>query len=137
MPVKHTVLQGGHLVAERYRGAISHEELISHVKEILLDSSIAPRANSISDCRFATFPETTAENIHELSDLHGEPENRTSFNRLAIVISGEGFSTARMFEAQVKKYAVDILVFSGFDVACAWLGIDPGETLRALDELGI
>jgi hypothetical protein len=137
MPVKYLVTQDGKLVIEKWVGAIRHEELISHERQQLQDESIFPGAKVFADARQATFTETSYDLIHELSDLYGESDNKTSLSTLAILISGADFDKARIYAEQAQKHGVRIIVFSNFDVACTWLGMKTSEVHRLINAISI
>lgn len=139
MPVEYVVSFDGTLVIERWVGSISHAELISHEKKQLQDTSIAPGAAVLVDARNASFSETSYDIIHELSDLHGDPNCETLMRRGAIVIGEDDFNKAKALESQLRQYGIPVIVFSSanMDLACHWLGIDPLDTQKLIMSIAI
>ena len=135
MSVTYVVARGGSLVVELWIGTITHRELIEHEKGQLQDNSIKPGAIVLADCRRASFSETTPDTIHELPDLYLEPDLKVGFSRVAIVMQGSDFDTARTFEDLARPMGIDIITFSNFDVACTWLGIAPAEVTELIAKL--
>ncbi len=136
MPVDYVITRNGSLVVELWTGAISHRELIDHERAQLQDTRIRPGALVLADTRQASFPETTFDLVHELSDLWGQSGNQASFSRLAIIMHGSDFDKARVLEDLGRPRGVDIITFSNFDVACTWLGVSPVDVEKLLASIG-
>ncbi len=135
MPVRYVVINEGRLVIERWTGQVSHAEFVAHEREKLQDTSIVAGAKALTDARAAEFPETTAESVHEITDLYGDPDNPTGISTYAGVFGGKDFGMAKAWEAQSRRQGVNTIVFNNLEVACIWLGIDPAEAQRQLDDL--
>ncbi len=136
MAVRYIVLDGGRVVIEKWAGKVSHAELINHEKEQLNDQSIAPGAIAIADGRQAVF-QTTLDRVHELADVHADPNNKTSISRYALVVSSDTWEQAKVFEAEAKKHGVTIITFHALDTACTWLGLDAKKILEDLESIVI
>jgi hypothetical protein len=136
MPVDYVIARGGSLVVELWTGPITHRELIEHERAQLRDTGIRPGAIVLADTRQASFPETTFDLVHELSDLWGQSDNQASFSRLAIIMHGSDFEKARVLEDLARPMGVDTITFSNFDVACTWLGVAPAEAEELLARIG-
>jgi len=137
MPVKYVVIKDGRLVIERWVGTISHAEAVAHTKARFQDSAIVRDAKALVDARAAVFPETSVDLIHEVSDLHGHPDNKISLSTYAAVFGSGDFDKAKVWEAQLRQRGVNAIVFNNLEVACIWLGIDPAEAQRQLDQLDL
>jgi hypothetical protein len=124
MPVKYIVLDNGNFYIEVWVGEISHYELIDHEKKLLNDTSISKGASGLVEARTATFSETALDMIYELSDVHGDPNNKTNIARCALLVSSETWPKAKEFEKQASKHGVSIISFNDLDIACGWLGVD-------------
>ena len=135
MPVKYVVTNGGKLVIERWADAITHAEIVSHEKGKLQDKSIAARARVLADARSAEFCDTTLDCVHEISDIYGDPGNRTSIATYALVIGSQGFDVAKLWEVQSRRHGVNAIVFNNLEIACLWFGIDAVETQKLIDAI--
>lgn len=123
MPVNYLVVNDGHVVIERWVGSISHEELVSHERKQLQDTSISPGAIVLADCRKVIF-ETTPDKVFEMTDNHKLIHNKTYLSKIAVIVKDDdGFSKARIFAEQTAALGVNTIVFSNFDIACTWLGL--------------
>jgi hypothetical protein len=135
MPVTYAVVNRGRLVIEKWTGIITHNELISHEKEQLEDSSISSGACVLSDCRDAVF-ETPFNRISEISNHHNRSDNKFYFSKCAVIVkSNKTFTVTRIFTEQIKAFGVNAIVFSSLDVACTWLGISTPETKKVIDNM--
>ncbi len=135
MPAQYVVANGGSLVVELWTGAITHRELIDHERAQLHDTSIRPGAIAVVDCRRATFPETSTDLVHELSDLYDDPGNKTVLSRVALIMQGADFDKARVLEDLARPKGIDIITFSNFDVACTWLGVSPADVENLIEQM--
>ena len=124
MPQGYKVVDNGRLVVERWVGYISHAELIEHEKQQLNDTSITRGAKALADTTQARFPETSLDRVHELSDLHADPRNKTSISKYALLVADETWPKAKLFEKQVAKYGLTAISFNSLHTASAWLGLD-------------
>jgi len=136
MAVRYIVLDGGRVVIEKWAGKVSHAELINHEKEQLNDQSIAPGAIAIADGRQAVF-QTTLDRVHELTDVHADPNNKTSISRYALLVRSDTWERAKVFEAEGKKHGVTIITFHALDTACTWLGLDAKKILEDIESIVI
>lgn len=137
MPARYVVVNDGKLVIERWVGRIAHAEFVTHERQKLRDTSIAREAKSLIDARAAEFVETTPELVHEVTDLYGDSGNVTRIATYAAVFGGRDFEMAKSWETQARRHGVNAIVFNNLEVAFIWLGVDPAETQRLLDRLGI
>lgn len=137
MPVEYVVINGGKLVIERWAGVITHAEIISHEKKKLQDESIAAGAKALADARSAEFCDTTLDRVHEISDIYSDPGNRTSIATYALVIGGQGFDEAKLWEVQSRRHGVNAIVFNNLEVACIWLGLVPADTQKLIDGIDL
>lgn len=124
MPVKYIVVDNGNLVIERWEGRISHAELLEHERQQLHDRSIRRRARVLVDAREASFPETTLNGLHELTELYVKLQNKTSTSKCALLVSDQTWPQAKAFETGGERHGVTIITFNDLRTACSWLGID-------------
>ncbi len=124
MPVKYIVVDKGNLVIERWMGKISHTELLEHERQQLGDRSVKRGARVLVDARKASFPETTLDGLHELTDLYVKLQSKTSTSKCALLVSDKAWSQAKAFETGGEKHGLTIITFNELSTACAWLGID-------------
>jgi hypothetical protein len=134
MPHTYVVEDNGTLVLERWTGNVTHDELIAHERGQLQDTSIKPGAVALAYAPEASF-ETSYEKVHELSDLFGEPGNKTHIAKYALLVNDATYDRAQMFARQAEKYGVSIIVFNAVDTACVWLGVNPAQTMMRLKTL--
>jgi hypothetical protein len=135
MPVKYIAADDGNLVIERWIGTISHAELLEHERQQLHDRSIKQGARVLVDARDASFPETTADILHEVTDLYVKLQNKASTSKCALLVSDKSWQQAKVFETGGEKYGVTIITFNELSSACAWLGIDPRIAMDHLKKL--
>jgi hypothetical protein len=133
LPCKYVICEGGNLVLERWTGAVSYEELLAHKTGQLRDRSINPGASVLSDCRAATFAVSDGQ-IGEVSAADGQPDRTTTVRRYALVVNSDVYDRAQFFSKRVSEHGVTAIVFSSFDIACTWLGVDPKSTLKLMRE---
>jgi len=136
MAVRYIVLDGGSVVIEKWVGKVSHAELINHEKEQLNDQSIAPGAIAIADGRQAVF-QTPLDLVHELTDVHADPNNKTSISRYALIVGSDTWEQAKVFEAEAKKHGLTIISFHALETACTWLGLDAKKILEGIESIVI
>ena len=126
MPCKSLVLSGGTVVLEHWTGVVTHEELLAHNRQLLLDPTIARGAAVLADCRSARI-EVPQERLHELAELHGDPARPSSISRFAFLVPPHAYSRAESFAREIGRFGITVIVFSSLPVACQWLGIDPND----------
>jgi hypothetical protein len=137
MPVKYFTAHDGQLVVERWVGAISGAELVSHGKHQYEDRAISPGAKVFVDARLAEFPETGFDLARELCELNGAADRKARTSMCAAIFRGDDFDRAKEWEARARANGLNVIVFSSLEVACTWLGTDPVETQTLLDGIGI
>ncbi len=124
MPVKYVVVDNGNLVIERWMGKISHAELLEHERQQLGDRSIKRGAKVLVDARKASFPETTLDGLHELTDLYVKLQRKVSTSKCALLVNHKAWPQAKAFETGGEKHGLTIITFNELGTACVWLGID-------------
>jgi hypothetical protein len=134
MPNRYGVFDQGALVLEHWAGVVTHDELMAHEINQLQDTTISYGASVLVDATRASF-ETDADRIHELVDLHGRANNKTRLRRVGILVSHDTWDKAQLLAKQAQEYGVTVIIFSSLQVACLWLGLDPGLTQARLDAL--
>jgi hypothetical protein len=137
MPVKYLTANDGQLVVERWVGAISRAELVSHGKRQHQDTGIAPGAKVFVDARLAEFPETGFDLARELCDLNGAADRQSRTSMCAAIFRGDDFDRAKDWETRARANGLNVIVFSSLEVACTWLGTDPVKTQALLESIGI
>jgi hypothetical protein len=135
--VKYLTANDGQLVVERWVGAISRAELLSHGKRQREDAAIAPGVKVLVDARLAEFPEADFELAREMSDLNGAAGRQGRTSMCAAIFRGEDFDRAKEWETRARDGGLNVIIFSSLEVACTWLGTDPAETQGLLDSIGI
>ena len=124
MPVKYIVVDNGNLVIERWVGKISHAELLEHERQQLGDRSIKRGARVLVDARKASFPETTLDGLHELTDLYVKLQSKTGTSKCALLVNDKVWPQAKAFETGGEKHGLTIITFNELSTASVWLGID-------------
>lgn len=137
MPVKYLTANDGQLVVERWVGAISRAELVSHGQRQHEDGAIASGAKVFVDARLAEFPEATFDLAQELWDLNGTADRKGRTSMCAAIFRGEDFDRAKEWETRARASGLNAIVFRSLEVACTWLGTDPAETEALLDCIDI
>jgi len=135
MSVKYIVLDNGNFVIERWTGEISHAELLEHERQQLKDRSIKPRSKGLVDAREASFPDTTVDDVHEITDLYVQLENMRGSLKIALLVSDKTWPQAKAFESGGEKHGLTIITFNDLSTACSWLGIDLRFVLDHLKKL--
>ena len=137
MPVKCLTTDDGHLVIERWVGAISGAELAAHSQRLSEDPKTVREAKVLVDARLAEFPETDFDLARELAKLDGTTDRKARHAMCAAIFRGGDFDRAKEWETRARDQGLNVIVFSTLEVACTWLGIDPVETRELLNSLGI
>lgn len=137
MPVRYLTANDGQLVVERWVGAISRAELVSHGKRQHEDGAIAPGAKVFVDARLAEFPEASFDLARELWDLNGTTDRKARTSMCAAIFRGQDFDRAKEWETRARESGLNAIVFSSLEVACTWLGTDAAETEALLGRIGI
>ena len=103
------------------------EEWFDHLRRMGGDPEVISSHLHLADLRFVTVhPSFGDRELKEGADfVAGVPGLLTG--RKVAVVAIEEFSKSRAFERLLKPYAANIIVFHALDVACAWLGLNPGE----------
>lgn len=134
MPNAYVVLQQGRMVIEKWVGTISHEELISHEADQLNDASIKSGAVCLTDARDAAFL-SPPERIHEMFEPQINSEYSAKLSKVALLVSDNSYEKAKVYEKTAEKYNINVIIFSNFDVACRWIGIDPPHAKEQIKDL--
>ena len=133
MPCKYVIAEGGNLVLERWTGTVSYEELLTHKASQLRDRSINPGASVLADCRAAMFA-ISGDQARELSAVEGKSDYTTTVRRYALVVNDDVYDRAQVFSKRVSQHGVTAIVFSSFDIASTWLGVNPQRAAKLIEE---
>lgn len=136
MPNAYVVLKQGRMVIEKWAGTISHEELISHEADQFHDASIKSGFACLTDARDASF-QSPPEKIHEIFEPQTNSEHSAKLSKVALLVSDNSYEKARVYEKLARKYNINVIVFSNFDVACRWVGINPAEANEHLKNIKV
>lgn len=134
MPCKYAVSPDGRLIVERWTGDVGQAEVAMQERQLLLDPSIKDGASALSDCtraRFAIAPEP----VDALASMDSEPRGTARVRHHAFLVSSDACDRAQRLAAQVERYGKGVVIFSAFDVACTWLGIDELKARELMDGL--
>ncbi|MDO8356062.1 MAG: hypothetical protein Q7U76_06700 [Nitrospirota bacterium] len=134
MPVKYVVLNQGSLVLELWTGAVSHDEVLAHVRQHLSDASIAHGASVLVDATGASF-ETSTEAVHEVTDLYRRSIEKLRVGKAALLVNELTYDRARVYEKQSIDLGMRVILFNSLDVASAWLGVDVTRAREAFEKL--
>lgn len=134
MANKYIVLEGGKFFIEKWEGLISHEELITHEREQLLDDSISHGAVGLVDARSAVF-ESGDDLANDVIKDYTNPNNKTSISKYAWLVGDESYEKARTLEREMQKCGLSVIVFNDLQTACTWLGKDSKEIQKHLDSI--
>ncbi len=135
MPGKYVVVDGGRLVIEKWVGKTSCAEIMAYEKHRAQDASIADGAKLFSDARAGEFTKTSDEFMQKVFALREGPDCKAHLSVWAAVLQASEFEQARIWEAEAGRRGVRAVIFTSFDVACTYLGIDPVETQELLDSI--
>jgi hypothetical protein len=124
----------GTLVVELWTGTISHDEVLSHERQHLSDSSIQRGASVLAVATDASF-ETTLKQIHEVTDLYRRFIGNLRVGKAAILVNESTYDRGRLYEKQATDLGLRVILFNSLDVACVWLGIDITTVHKELEKL--
>jgi hypothetical protein len=134
MPVDYVVLNQGTLVLEWWTGTISHEEVLSHERRHLSDSSIARGASVLANAMSASF-ETTQEQVHEVVDLYRRVPEMLRVGKVAVLVDELAYGRAQLYAKQAADLGLRVILLNSLDVACKWVGADVLMVYKELDKL--
>ena len=97
MSVTYVVLNQGSLVLELWTGVVSHDEVLTHVRQHLSDASIVRGASVLVDATGASF-ETTTETVHEVTDLYRRSIEKLRVGKAALLVNESTYNRARVCE---------------------------------------
>lgn len=135
MPFNYLVTDDGRFVIKKWTGQVSNSELINYERDFLKNMKIRPGTHTLYDCRSAVFFETTSQDFKKLSDLYSSVPGVMNLSKIAMLLNSENFPNMQSLEIQLKKFPVNTIAFSNFDVACAWLGMNSGKMRDKLNSL--
>lgn len=115
------MLNQGTLVLEWWTGTISHEEVLSHERRHLSDSSIARGAYVLANVMSASF-ETKQEQVHEVVDLYRLFTETLRVGKVAVLVDESSYGRAQLYAKQAADLGLRVILLSSLDVACKWLG---------------
>ena len=133
MPCKYVVLNQGHVVVERWIGALGFDALIAHKEQQRRDPAIRSPASVLSDCRLATV-EISPDAIDELSALEGDHQGQ-GVQRYAFLVKPEVYERVGRFRDGVRPLGKSVFIFNRLETACAWLELNPAEVEAAIARL--
>jgi len=111
------------------------EEWFGHLRRMGDDPAVIASPLHLADLRFASIDPTLGEReLKEGADFLGSVPGLLPGRKVAVV-AGEEFSKSRIFERLLRPYSANVIVFNSFDIACAWLGLNPGEIGKAEAQL--
>ena len=134
MPVTYIVLNQGSLVLELWTGMVSHEEILTHVRQHLSNASIARGASVLIDATGASF-ETATEAIHEVTDLYRRSIEKLRVGKVSLLVNASTYDRAQVYEKQATDLGLRVILFNSLDVASAWLGVDVTRAREAFEKL--
>jgi len=135
MPGKYVVVDGGRLVIEKWVGKTSCAEILAYEKRRAQDASIANGAKLFTDARAGEFAKTSDEFMQRVFELREGPDCKAHLSVWAALLPASEIDQGRVWEAEAGRRGVRSVIFTSFDVACTYLGIDPVETQELLDNI--
>lgn len=120
MPHAYVLDEAHSLVLSRAWGALTDQELLSHLTTFANDPRFRPTFHQLADLREVTNLAVTSSGIRY--QVRESPFAAGS-QRALVVSSDVAFGMARMFQILHDESAGDVEVFRNLDDALAWLGL--------------
>lgn len=134
MPCKYSIERDGKLVVERWFGVVSPDEILAQKDLLLGNEDIASGASVLSDCRDAEFV-ISQEALQLFAKAEEKASDESRIRRYGFLVSDDVYQQAQFFSDRVKPLGVTAIVFDSFDVACAWVGVEPAKVQKMMEGL--
>jgi hypothetical protein len=135
MPCKYSIERNGKLVIERWFGVVSPDEILAQKDVLLRNEDVASDASVLSDCRDAEFV-ISQEALQLFAKAEEKASDESRIRRYGFLVRDDVYQQAQFFSDSVKPFGVTAIVFDSFDVACAWVGMEPATIRKMMDGLG-
>jgi cytosine/adenosine deaminase-related metal-dependent hydrolase len=76
----------------------------------------------------------SGDQARELSAVEGKSDYTTTVRRYALVVNDDVYDRAQVFSKRVSQHGVTAIVFSSFDIASTWLGVNPQRAAKLIQE---
>jgi len=127
MPIGVQIDRTRNLVIRTASGAVTIDEYLHSIQEVLAHPDFSPGMKSISDLREAASLASPQE-LRKISKILVERSNEITGGRVAIVVSRElAYGMSRMLQAYSARASVDIGVFYEMDEALDWLNTEESQ----------
>lgn len=119
MPYEYTVDSERRVVRVRMWGALTTEEILAVVKQLIGDPQISPGFSELIDLTEASSTAITADDLRRIASSTLDPVSRRAF----VTRDTLTYGFARMFESfrQINQAPERIAVFGNLQEAEAWL----------------
>ena len=117
-----------------WSSVVTGDEFLAHVRRLTAEPGWppAPGRKQLTDLRALSDHSSIDEAVmREAAAIYAA---HPDFGRLKVaIVAGDTFDKASVFGR--LTYQASVITFNSLNPACAWLGIDPAEATRALQDL--
>jgi hypothetical protein len=121
MPSSYRIDADAKIVFSDHHGCLTDGDLLEHLDGLCADRTFESHFRQLADFRGVTSSEVTVEMVRHLA-------TRNPFGagarRAGVAESLTLFGLLRMFEMLTERSANEVEVFTDFDAARKWLGLD-------------
>ncbi len=128
-PVTYEVMNEGKLVLEYWQGSVTRSDVEFHERQHLTNGLVASGASVFVDARAASFGIKREEVQDVVDGMYAAFANGIKIGKCAILVNDRTYELAKAYEQSAAKYGINAIIFTSFDVACKWLGVEE-ETVR-------
>ena len=116
-------------------GVITWDDWLKHAGELKADPGWALTSRFIADLQTVSDTSSISEQQIDMAlEVVGADPAVLSRKRGAVV-AREEFRRANKFGDLIERFGATSVVFNHLDTACIFLGLNPAETLRTLEQL--
>jgi hypothetical protein len=124
MPIEYKISPDGLFVQAVAKGAVTNEDLLSYIKEIMTSTRLMPRYKELWDGTLMTKILVDKQGIDKINEFERSHRQKVAGSKCAIVVADvKAFEIAEYFEEIARANFIDVIVFNSAVTAKTWLGI--------------
>jgi len=131
MALTYSIKLDGSLILAVARGTVTYQDVLDYVTSLTSDECIKPGMKELIDLRAADKTEVTSSGLLGVAMFTALHKEKLRGTKCAMVAGKDlAFGLAKTYQAYSESEGIEVdrRVFTDFDEACEWLGIDPGCT---------
>ena len=136
MPITYHCDTTTHVTVSLWRGRVPLEDITSHLDVLASDPDFVSSRVLLTDLRdIASNERPTLEQVERAAQEFLRRFGDTMTALKWGIVARHAFLEASAFEERIREHVARALAFNDLGTACVWLGVDPTQIEKTIDEL--